>query len=66
MIGVAAWTLIGMAGCVAQNGKTPNEAPAAQPTVQPSGQPSGKAGEAQKTTAVGEFASADALLVALE
>lgn len=61
MVGIAAWTLIGLAGCVAQNGTTKESA---VPT--PATQPAAKADEPAKATAVGEFASADALLVALE
>lgn len=54
MVGIAAWTLIGLAGCVAQNGTAPaSPGPAAKPTE-------------QAAAPVGEFASADALLVALE
>ena len=61
MIGIAAWTLIGLAGCVAQDGTTKEQA-ATTPAVQPTA----KADEPAKVTPVGEFASADALLVALE
>lgn len=61
MIGVAAWTVIGLAGCVAQDSATKEQAvptPAVQPTV--------RTDEAAKEKAVGEFASADELLAALE
>lgn len=61
MVGIAAWTLIGLAGCVAQDGTTKEQA-ATTPAVQPTA----KADEPAKVTPVGEFASADALLVALE
>ncbi len=56
MIGVTAWTLIGLAGCVAQNGAPSTPEPAATT----------KSDASTATKPVGEFASADALLIALE